>query len=315
MNSDGSFTYTPDARFVGIDTFTYQACDSGDDGIAGNADDLCDTATVTITVDSVNLRSVTVDSLTSNAVGGFEEISGQFVVTDQSEDGKKNLLDVQLLSYQIDLEYKNARKSPYEEADFTSDMLYINGKPVYYTCTYTVVEKDGVTLNTPLNGEPVVFGNEITIGYTCSLSDPLPNAGFLRVTATVDITERRLFSFSEEFSLSGGKDPNAAPAASSAVPAVTAVRNNYPNPFNPDTWIPYQLAEGNNVRIDIYAVTGRLVRTLELGYRPAGYYLDRSKSAYWDGRNEHGESVSSGIYFYVLRAGKYAAARKMVILK
>jgi hypothetical protein len=95
----------------------------------------------------------------------------------------------------------------------------------------------------------------------------------------------------------------------------TALGPANPNPMNPDTWIPFRLAEDANVKIEIYDVTGRLVRRLDLGYRPAGSYWDRSRSAYWDGRNQAGEYVASGIYFYKMTAGDFTAIRRMVILK
>ena len=90
---------------------------------------------------------------------------------------------------------------------------------------------------------------------------------------------------------------------------------NYPNPFNPETWIPYQLAEAAHVQIRIYDVTGHLVRTLDLGTKLAGGYLSQSKAAYWDGRNDRGERVSSGIYWYELDTGSFRATQKMVIRK
>ncbi len=96
----------------------------------------------------------------------------------------------------------------------------------------------------------------------------------------------------------------------------TAVFQNYPNPFNPDTWIPYQLSKDADVMIRIFDLKGQLIRTLRIGRRQAGYYLDRSKAAYWDGHNELGERVSSGVYFYQLQAGKFKSPMvKMVILK
>ena len=98
-------------------------------------------------------------------------------------------------------------------------------------------------------------------------------------------------------------------------PKATILLPNYPNPFNPETWIPYHLADAADVQITIYDTKGVLVRELDLGYQPARYYADRSKAAYWDGRNANGESVASGIYFYQLRAGDYSATRRMVILK
>jgi flagellar hook assembly protein FlgD len=90
---------------------------------------------------------------------------------------------------------------------------------------------------------------------------------------------------------------------------------NVPNPFNPETWIPFKLAKAADVKIEIYDVSGRLVRRLDLGYRSAGSYWNRSRSAYWDGLNKSGEYVSSGIYFYVMTAGEFSAVRRMTILK
>ena len=99
------------------------------------------------------------------------------------------------------------------------------------------------------------------------------------------------------------------------IPEETTLLHNYPNPFNPETWIPYQLAEPTDVTIHIYAASGVLVRTLALGHQAAGIYQYRSRAAYWDGKNEVGESVASGIYFYTLTAGDFTATRKMLIMK
>ena len=99
------------------------------------------------------------------------------------------------------------------------------------------------------------------------------------------------------------------------LPKETALLQNYPNPFNPETWIPYHLSDEADVQIIIYDTEGAQVRQLELGYQLAGYYVDREKAAYWDGRNKSGESVVSGVYFYTLTAGVYSATRKMLILK
>ena len=99
------------------------------------------------------------------------------------------------------------------------------------------------------------------------------------------------------------------------IPKETALLANYPNPFNPETWIPYQLSEPAEVTVTIYAANGAVVRMLDLGHRRAGSYDSRSRAAYWDGRNAQGESVSSGVYFYTLQAGEFSATRKMVIRK
>ncbi len=101
----------------------------------------------------------------------------------------------------------------------------------------------------------------------------------------------------------------------SLIPEKTVLLANYPNPFNPETWIPYQLADPASVTVSIYAADGKLTRTLEIGHQTAGLYQDRNRAAYWDGKNESGETVASGIYFYMLKAGEFSATRKMLILK
>ncbi len=98
-------------------------------------------------------------------------------------------------------------------------------------------------------------------------------------------------------------------------PKETVLLPNYPNPFNPETWIPYQLAESADVTLRVYAASGELVRTLALGYQSAGIYQSRSQAVYWDGKNELGEPVASGMYFYTLSTGRFTATRRMVIRK
>ena len=98
-------------------------------------------------------------------------------------------------------------------------------------------------------------------------------------------------------------------------PKETALLPNYPNPFNPETWIPYQLANPSDVQITIYDGRGTVVRRLELGHQQEGYYTSRNRAAYWDGRNAIGERVASGLYFYQLQADNMSLLRKMVILK
>ncbi|MDE0506987.1 MAG: hypothetical protein OXI86_23155 [Candidatus Poribacteria bacterium] len=95
----------------------------------------------------------------------------------------------------------------------------------------------------------------------------------------------------------------------------TALHQNFPNPFNPETWLPYRLATGAPVIFGIYNVHGQLVRELNLGVQAAGDYLSREAAAYWDGMNQSGEMVSSGVYFYTLQAGTFQSTRRMLILK
>ena len=101
----------------------------------------------------------------------------------------------------------------------------------------------------------------------------------------------------------------------SLTPTETELLANYPNPFNPETWIPYRLAEDAFVTLTIYDGSGRVVRALQVGHRIAAAYENQSKAVYWNGRNGVGEQVASGVYFYTLTAGDYSATRKMVILK
>ena len=99
------------------------------------------------------------------------------------------------------------------------------------------------------------------------------------------------------------------------IPQETVLLANYPNPFNPETWIPYQLSKPADVTVSIYSVDGRLVRRLALGYQSAGVYRSRNRAAHWDGRNGVGEKVASGLYFYTFTAGSFTATRKMLIRK
>jgi hypothetical protein len=96
-------------------------------------------------------------------------------------------------------------------------------------------------------------------------------------------------------------------------PGFTKLFQNYPNPFNPETWIPFQLEKDVSVLIKIYTENGQLVRILNLGHKPAGFYISREKAAYWNGKNEAGEHTASGVYFYNIQAGDYSDTRKMVI--
>ena len=106
-----------------------------------------------------------------------------------------------------------------------------------------------------------------------------------------------------------------APSAWAELPQETSLLPNYPNPFNPETWIPYHLATPADVTLTIYAINGQVVRRLDLGYQAAGFYRSRARAAYWDGRNNVGERVASGLYFYTLTTGDFAATRKMLIRK
>ena len=99
------------------------------------------------------------------------------------------------------------------------------------------------------------------------------------------------------------------------IPTVTELIGNYPNPFNPETWIAYTLAEGSVASIKIYDAKGQAIRVLELGRKPAGVYVEKESAAYWDGKTDTGEQVSSGMYFYSLITDSSIYTKRMVIVK
>jgi len=99
------------------------------------------------------------------------------------------------------------------------------------------------------------------------------------------------------------------------VPEKSDLLQNFPNPFNPETWLPYQLAEGASVNINIYDVSGQLVQVIDLGYKGAGTYISKRNAAYWNGKNKMGECLASGIYFYTITAGNFTARRRMLMVK
>jgi hypothetical protein len=103
------------------------------------------------------------------------------------------------------------------------------------------------------------------------------------------------------------------PLAAPQLAARWCLESNFPNPFNPETWIPYGIAEASDVTIRIYDSVGRLIRNLALGYQTPGLYISKDTAAYWDGRNESGEQVASGLYFYTIQAGEFTATKKMTV--
>jgi hypothetical protein len=141
--------------------------------------------------------------------------------------------------------------------------------------------------------QPAADGSLVTVSFDAVSADAIKQ---------LDITE---------FKLNGGR----LRAAIENLPKAFALLQNYPNPFNPETWIPYRLSEPADVSITIYNVNGQMVRRLDLGSKMPGHYADKPKAAYWDGRNEWGERVSSGIYFYQLKAGRDASVGKMILVK
>ncbi|MDE0483914.1 MAG: T9SS type A sorting domain-containing protein [Candidatus Poribacteria bacterium] len=148
-------------------------------------------------------------------------------------------------------------------------------------------------------GAPSLYQKTLTAFNAKDLQQWLIQAQQLNLT---DVTSQKGIRFLEQLLLT-------------LTPKKTILLPNYPNPFNPETWIPYQLAEAADIKIQIYASDGQLIRTLDMGHQPAGLYQQRNRATYWNGKNEVGEPVASGVYFYKLSAGQFTATRRMVILK
>ena len=167
----------------------------------------------------------------------------------------------------------------------------------------SVTDNDGVTYQFTFvdieRGRAAQVGDILEI--TAQSPDPFVGVQPLRHTVTVEDVKRSRIPLAE--------------LVAYEIPAQTELLLNYPNPFNPETWIPYRLAKDAFVALTIYDQRGRVVRDIAVGHRIAAVYESRSEAIYWDGKTEFGERVASGIYFYTLIAGDYSATRKMVMLK
>jgi len=171
-----------------------------------------------------------------------------------------------------------------------------------------------------VNKDGVVNIDDLIV--VAAVVDSTPAAPAARSRIPKDLTAGTVDQWLTEAKLTGKKTPTyqrgiltLEELLAVLTPKETTLLANYPNPFNPETWIPYHLATDSDVLLSIYDINGALVRELDLGHQRAGYYTDRTRAAYWDGRNKFGEQVASGVYFYQLRAGDYLQMRKMVILK
>ncbi|RKU26089.1 hypothetical protein C6499_14070, partial [Candidatus Poribacteria bacterium] len=247
----------------------------------------------------LSLRNFQLGSVTGEAINaGPHEfvftIEGQLATGDVNRDGQVSVLDLILVSRHLG---EDASANP--QADVNRDGI-INIQDLIIVAQHlgestAAAAPSAIAIN---NGEltPTMIQAWITQAQ-------LENDGSLAFRQGIANLERLLALF---------------------IPEETVLLHNYPNPFNPETWIPYQLAKPAEVTLIIYAPNGAVVRTLELGHQPAGFYESRSRAAYWDGRNEVGEPVASGIYFYTLStestrdsvtAGDFNATRKMLIRK
>ena len=189
---------------------------------------------------------------------------------------------------------------------------HLEGKPTFDGYQVSVRNlRTNRTLTAPVQGDyfaaataDLTRRSVVQAGDTVEVRVLGPDGNLESQTLTFKVTPQHLANAVLSVSLEGIGQPTQ-----------DLLLQNYPNPFNPETWIPYQLSEDSAVSISIYDTTGRLVRTLSLGFQSAGFYNSRSRAAYWDGRNELGERVASGIYFYQLTTPAFQQTRRLVILK
>ena len=199
-------------------------------------------------------------------------------------------------------------------ADVNADAVVDIEDLVLVAATIGMTPPEGILPNTDVNGDGIVNEEDIAL-VLAALEAALASPASVWTAANLqrwidkakqhnirDATFRQGIAVLEQL-------------LATLQPKATALLANYPNPFNPETWIPYHLAQPAEVTLQIHAINGALVRTLILGHQPAGIYEHRRRAAYWDGRNEQSERVASGIYFYTITAGDFTATRKMLIWK
>ena len=222
------------------------------------------------------------DDISTPGIGiVINEISTQFVKYDVNLDGVVNISDLVLVAGRLGQSGPNAADVNGDGIVNINDLILVAG-----------------AINEP-QAAPSLHPTALKMFTTADVQ------GWLTQAEGLDLTDPNLESgirFLEQL-------------LAVLVPKETALLPNYPNPFNPETWIPYRLAEDAVVTLTIYDPRGRVVRRLDVGHQTAAIYESRSKAIYWDGRNVVGDKVASGIYFYTLTAGDFSATRKMLILK
>ena len=209
-------------------------------------------------------------------------IEEQLIAGDVNRDGQVNILDLVLVAQQF------GQSMP---ADSPAD-----------------VTGDGVVNILDLVRVAQNFGNTAASAAPVAITENVDSAMVETWIAQARLKDDGSLAFKQGIE-------NLQNLLASLIPEKTALHRNYPNPFNPETWMPYQLAAPAEVALTIYDMNGQLVRRLAVGHQAAGMYQSRSRAVYWDGRNQLGESVASGLYFYTLTADNFTATRRMVILK
>ena len=245
-------------------------------------------------------------------------VTDKYPAEDVNRDGQVNILDLVLVASNIGLVPGNLLNPP-ADADASGDYAV-----QYDSHSRVDVNNDGIVNVLDLimvashsawgEGSAVVKVRDANIPSTKAPAAPAAGIAALTPAAIqgwIDLAQVE-DDGSAIFDLGIA---NLQQMLQTTVPEETRLLLNYPNPFNPETWIPYQLATATDVTVSIYSVNGTLVRTLALGHQAAGVYQSKSQAAYWDGRNELGEQVASGVYFYTLTAGDFSATGKMLVRK
>ena len=243
-------------------------------------------------------------------------VTDKYPAEDVNRDGQVNILDLVLVASNIGLVPGNLLNPP-ADADASGDYAV-----QYDSHSRVDVNNDGIVNVLDLImvashsawGEDSVVMNVRNANVPSAKAAPAAGIAALNTAAIqgwIDIAQVE-DDGSAIFDLGIA---NLERLLQATVPEATKLLLNYPNPFNPETWIPYQLATATDVTVSIYSVNGTLVRTLALGHQAAGVYQSKSQAAYWDGRNELGEQVASGVYFYTLTAGDFSATGKMLVRK
>ena len=254
---------------------------NGDGTLATIIFEVVDVKASTVSLSDVLLTDGTGGSL-SPEIEAAEITEPTHLSADVNQDGVVNIVDLTLVASNFGKQGENAADI---NRDAVVNIIDLTLVAAAFGNTAAAPIESGLNMTSaPTRSEVAIWLREARL---VSRTDPVFQRGVLML--------ERLFA--------------------SLTPKKTDLFSNYPNPFNPETWIPYQLAKASDVKIAIYDARGMIVRRLALGTQPAGSYTRREYAAYWDGRNEFGEPVASGIYFYTLTAGKFTATRKMLIRK
>ena len=299
------------------------------------------------------LTSLTFLSLSANTISDISAVSGLTSLTTLSFEGN-TISDISAVSGLTSLSYLHLTANTISDISAVSGLTSLKGLYLFINTISDISAVSGLTSLRDLSLEGNTISDISAISGLTSLiflslsdntiSDISAVSGLTSLTLLYlhnntisDVSAVSGLTSLTELSLSGNSIADLAPLrrlkennpsvdididinvgqAPSAplIPAETALLSNYPNPFNPETWIPYQLAKSADVTLTIYDVRGIVVRRLALGHQAAGFYRSRGRAAHWDGRNQIGEKVATGLYFYTLTAGEFNATGKMLIQK